>query len=211
MRLVFLGPPGSGKGTQAKILAEKKNLTHISTGDVLRNAVKNGTELGKKAKPIMDAGGLVSDNIILGMIKELLQKTNDDFIFDGFPRTAAQAEGLEKMMAELGIKIDAAVNLDVDDKEVLKRLTGRFFCEKCSADFNVNTRPPKVDGVCDKCSGKLMQRDDDKTEVISDRLNVYREKTKPVEDFYRSHDMLVNINGTQSFDDVATAILDVVS
>lgn len=211
MRLVFLGPPGSGKGTQAKILAEKKNLTHISTGDVLRNAVKNGTELGKKAKPIMDTGGLVSDNIILGMIKELLQKTNDDFIFDGFPRTAAQAEGLEKMMAELGIKIDAAVNLDVDDKEVLKRLTGRFFCEKCSADFNVNTRPPKVDGVCDKCSGKLMQRDDDKTEVISDRLNVYREKTKPVEDFYRSHDMLVNINGTQSFDDVAAAILDVVS
>jgi len=211
MRLVFLGPPGSGKGTQAKILAEKKNLTHISTGDVLRNAVKNGTELGKKAKPIMDAGGLVSDNIILGMIKELLQKTNDDFIFDGFPRTAEQAEGLVKMMAELGIKLDAAVNLDVDDDEVLKRLTGRFFCEKCSADFNVNTRPPKVEGVCDKCGGKLMQRNDDKTEVITDRLNIYREKTKPVEDFYRSNNMLVNINGTQSFDDVAAAILNVVS
>jgi len=211
MRLVFLGPPGSGKGTQAKILAEKKNLTHISTGDVLRNAVKNGTELGKKAKPIMDAGGLVSDNIILGMIKELLQKTDDDFIFDGFPRTAAQAEGLVKMMAELGIKLDAAVNLDVDDEEVLKRLTGRFFCEKCSADFNINTRPPKVEGICDKCGGKLMQRDDDKTEVIADRLNVYREKTKPVEDFYRANNMLVNVNGTQSFDDVAAAILNVVS
>ncbi|MCD6163099.1 MAG: adenylate kinase [candidate division Zixibacteria bacterium] len=211
MRLVFLGPPGSGKGTQAKILAEKKNLTHISTGDVLRNAVKNGTELGKKAKPIMDTGGLVPDNIILGMIKELLQNTNDNFILDGFPRTAAQAEGLEKMMVELGIKIDAAVNLDVNDEEVLKRLTGRFFCEKCGADFNANTRPPKAEGICDKCGGKLMQRDDDKTEVITGRLNVYREKTKPVEDFYRLHNVLVNVNGTQGFDDVTADILKVVN
>jgi len=210
MRLVFLGPPGSGKGTQAKILAEKLNLKHISTGDVLRDAVKQGTELGKKAKQYMDAGDLVPDGVILGMIKELLQKNKDGFIFDGFPRTAAQAEGLDKLMGELGIGIDAAINLDVDDKEVLKRLTGRFFCSKCGADFNVNTRPPKVEGICDICGGALKQRDDDKTEVITNRLKVYREKTKPVEDYYRSHDLLKNVDGTQDFGQVTGSILNIV-
>ena len=210
MRLVFLGPPGSGKGTQAKILAKNKNLSHISTGDVLRNAVKNGTDLGKKAKAFMDAGDLVPDEIILGMIKEMLQKNSKGFILDGFPRTAAQAEGLEKMMAELGLKLDATINLAVSDEETLKRLTGRFFCEKCGSDFNVNTRPPKTAGLCDKCGGKLLQRDDDKTEVISNRLKVYREKTKPVEDFYRSLSLLKDVDGAQSFDDVAAAIVRVV-
>ena len=210
MRLVFLGPPGSGKGTQAKILAEKKNMKHISTGDVLRDAVKNGTELGKKAKQFMDAGDLVPDDLILGMIKEILRINKDSFIFDGFPRTAAQAEGLDKLMSELGITIDAAVNLVVDDKEVLNRLTGRFFCSKCGADFNVNTRPPKQKGICDKCGGQLMQRDDDKTEVITNRLKVYREKTKPVEDYYRSRDVLKDVDGTLSFDQVTTSIIKVV-
>jgi len=210
MRLVFLGPPGSGKGTQAKILAKNKNLSHISTGDVLRNAVKNGTDLGKKAKAFMDAGDLVPDEIILGMIKEMLQKNSKGFILDGFPRTAAQAEGLEKMMAELRLKLDATINLAVSDEEVLKRLTGRFFCEKCGSDFNVNTRPPKTRGICDKCGGKLLQRDDDKTEVISNRLKVYREKTKPVEDFYRSLSLLKDVDGAQSFDDVEAAIVKVV-
>ena len=210
MRLVFLGPPGSGKGTQAKILANNKNLSHISTGDVLRNAVKNGTDLGKKAKAFMDAGDLVPDEIILGMIKEMLQKNSKGFILDGFPRTAAQAEGLEKMMAELRLKLDATINLAVSDEEVLKRLTGRFFCEKCGSDFNVNTRPPKTRGICDKCGGKLLQRDDDKTEVISNRLKVYREKTKPVEDFYRSLSLLKDVDGAQSFDDVEAAIVKVV-
>ncbi|MCP4581615.1 MAG: adenylate kinase [candidate division Zixibacteria bacterium] len=211
MRLVFLGPPGSGKGTQAKILAEKMNLKHISTGDVLRNAVKNGTELGNKAKQFMDAGDLVPDNVILGMIKEILQKDRDGFIFDGFPRTAAQAEGLGTLMEEIGIGIDSAINLAVNDQEVMKRLTGRFFCQKCGTDFNVNTRPPKVEGICDKCGGNLGQRDDDKTEVISNRLNVYREKTKPVEDYYRSHNLLKDIDGTQSFEQVTDSILEVVS
>jgi adenylate kinase len=210
MRLVFLGPPGSGKGTQAKILAEKKSMKHISTGDVLRDAVKNGTELGKKAKQFMDAGDLVPDDVILGMIKEILRINNDGFIFDGFPRTAAQAEGLDKLMGELGITIDAAVNLVVDDKEVLNRLTGRFFCAKCGADFNVNTRPPKQKGICDKCGGQLMQRDDDKTEVIANRLKVYREKTKPVEDYYRSRDVLKNVDGALSFDQVTTSIIKVI-
>jgi len=193
MRLVFLGPPGSGKGTQAKILAEKRNFSHISTGDVLRSAVKDGTELGKKAMAFMDAGDLVPDEIILGMIKEMLQKNSKGFILDGFPRTAGQAEGLE------------------NDEEVLKRLTGRFFCEECGSDFNVNTRPPKIAGLCDKCGGKLLQRNDDKTDVISNRLKVYREKTKPVEDFYRSRNILEDVDGTQSFDDVAAAIVKVVS
>lgn len=210
MRLVFLGPPGSGKGTQAKILAEKKNLKHISTGDVLREAVKNGTDLGKKAKSFMDAGDLVPDDVILGMIKEILQNNKEGYILDGFPRTAVQAESLENIIEELGLKLDAVINLAVADDEVLKRLTGRFFCSKCGADFNINTRPPKTEGICDKCGGKLMQRDDDRTEVITNRLKVYREKTMPVEDYYRSHDLLKSVDGAQGFDDVTGAILKVV-
>jgi adenylate kinase len=210
MRLVFLGPPGSGKGTQAKILAAKKNMKHISTGDVLRDAVKNGTELGKKAKQFMDAGDLVPDDVILGMIKEILRINKDGFIFDGFPRTAAQAEGLDKLMSELGISVDAAVNLVVDDKEVLNRLTGRFFCAQCGSDVNVNTRPPKQQGICDKCGGQLMQRDDDKTEVITNRLKVYREKTKPVEDYYRSRNVLKDVDGALGFDQVTASIIKVV-
>jgi len=209
MRLVFLGPPGSGKGTQAKILAGKKGLKHISTGDVLREAIKNGTELGRKAKQFMDAGELVPDDIILGMIKEILQKNKDGFIFDGFPRTAAQAEALDKLMAGLSITLDAAVNLAVNDAEVLNRLTGRFFCSKCGADFNINTRPPRESGICDKCGGELKQRDDDKTEVIANRLRVYREKTKPVEDYYRSRNVLKNVDGARSFDEVTASIIGI--
>ena len=210
MRLVFLGPPGSGKGTQAKILAEKRGMKHISTGDVLRDAVKNGTELGKKAKQFMDAGDLVPDDVILGMIKEILQITKDNFIFDGFPRTAAQAEGLDTLMSELDIQLDAAINLAVSDEEVLKRLTGRFFCSQCGADFNINTRPPKKEGICDHCGGQLKQRVDDKTEVITNRLNVYREKTKPVEDYYRSRDALKEVDGAQAFDQVTSSIVGIV-
>lgn len=210
MRLVFLGPPGSGKGTQAKILAEKRGMKHISTGDVLRDAVKNSTELGKKAKQFMDAGDLVPDDVILGMIKEILQITKDNFIFDGFPRTAAQAEGLDKLMDELNIQVDSAINLVVSDEEVLKRLTGRFFCSKCNADFNVNTKPPKQVGICDKCGGQLMQRGDDKTEVISNRLKVYREKTKPVEDYYRSQSALKEVDGARDFDQVTFSIVEVI-
>ncbi|OQX90581.1 MAG: adenylate kinase [candidate division Zixibacteria bacterium 4484_95] len=210
MRLVFLGPPGSGKGTQAKVLAEKKKITHISTGDVLRSAVKSGTELGKKAKSYIDAGALVPDDIILGMIKEILRKNKKGFILDGFPRTVAQADSLENLLAELGLKLDAAVNLVVSDDEVLKRLLGRFYCEKCGADFNVNTNPPEIEGICNKCGGKLIQREDDKEEVITNRLRVYREKTMPVEDFYRSRNLLLNINGARSFDDVTASILEAV-
>jgi len=210
MRLVFLGPPGSGKGTQAKILADRKKLKHLSTGDILRDAVKNGSPLGKKAKTYMDAGDLVPDDVILGMIKEILQINKNGFILDGFPRTAAQARGLDSLMAELDLGLDAVVNLAVKDAEVLNRLTGRFFCEKCGADFNLNTRPPKTRGVCDKCGGALRQRDDDRTEVITNRLKVYREKTKPVEDFYRSRSLLKDVNGAQAFEDVTASILKAV-
>jgi adenylate kinase len=210
MRLVFLGPPGSGKGTQAKILAGKKNLKHISTGDVLRDAVKKGTELGRKAKAYMDAGDLVPDDIILGMIKEILHNNREGFILDGFPRTAIQAEGLDNMLKELKLKLDAAVNLDVRDEEVLRRLTGRYFCNKCGADFNVNTRPPRKAGICDNCGGKLVQRDDDRTEVIENRLKVYREKTKPVEDYYRYNSLLKNVSGAGEFAEVTQLILKAV-
>ncbi len=207
MRLVFLGPPGSGKGTQAKILAGKLGLLHISTGDVLREAVKKGTDLGKQAKGYMDAGALVPDDIILGMIKEILQNNEGGFILDGFPRTAPQAEGLDRMLADLKLRLKAAVNLSVSDSEVLKRLLGRFYCQKCGADFNVNTRPPKTAGICDNCGGKLLQRADDTDAVIQNRLKVYREKTKPVEDYYRKQGILVEIDGAQEFDGVTSSIL----
>lgn len=210
MHLVFLGPPGSGKGTQAKVLAEKKNITHISTGDILRVAVNSGTELGKKAKSYMDDGSLVPDDVILGTIKEILRKSKKGFILDGFPRTVAQAKGLENLLDELGLKLDATVNLVVSDDEVLKRLLGRFYCEKCGADFNVNTNPPEIEGICNKCGGKLVQRDDDKNDVITNRLRVYREKTKPLEDYYRSCNVLLNIDGARDFDDVTASILEAV-
>jgi len=210
MRLVFLGPPGSGKGTQAKILAGKLGILHISTGDVLREAVRNGTDLGRQAKTYMDAGALVPDDIILGMIKEILQNNKGGFILDGFPRTAPQAEGLDKMLADLKLRLKAAVNLSVSDSEVLKRLLGRFYCQKCGSDFNVNTRPPKTAGICDNCGGKLLQRADDTDAVIRNRLKVYREKTKPVEDYYKKQGILVEIDGAQEFDGVTSSILEAI-
>jgi adenylate kinase len=210
MRLVFLGPPGSGKGTQAKLLAKDKGLAHISTGDVLRGEIKSGTELGKKAKTFMDAGALVPDNLILDMIKDILQKAKGGFIFDGFPRTAAQAEGLERLLAELNLDLNAVVNLVVDDREVLDRLLGRFYCLNCGADFNIKTRPPKADKICDDCGGKLVQRSDDTQEVITNRLQVYREKTKPVEDFYRLRGLLVDIDGAKPFAEVKASIIGAV-
>jgi adenylate kinase len=207
MQLVFLGPPGSGKGTQAKILAEKLGLTHISTGEVIRNEIAKATEFGLKAKSIIDIGELVPDDLMLKMIKDLLQNKPNGFIFDGFPRTAAQAEGLERLLNELGKKIDAAIYLSSNDAELLKRLQGRFYCPSCSQDYNVNTRPPLKAGICDNCGAQLRQRTDDTDEVILHRLDVYREKTKPVEDFYRVRGLLREVDGSQSQEKVTASIM----
>jgi adenylate kinase len=210
MRLVFLGPPGSGKGTQAKVLAKKLGLAHLSTGEILRHEIDRATGLGIKAKTFMDAGSLVPDELILEMIKEILQKKSDGFIFDGFPRTAAQAKSLDELFRGLEIKIDAALYLAVNDSLLISRLQGRFYCPKCGLDFNSNTRPPKKSGICDNCGENLRQRSDDTDEVIRHRLAVYREQTKPVEDYYKKQGLLIEIDGSQTPEKVTASVMNAV-
>ena len=191
MNFIFLGPPGAGKGTLAKEAAKFYNIPHISTGDIFRENIKNQTELGKKAKAIIDAGGLVSDEITIDLVKDRLSKddTKNGYILDGFPRTIPQAEALEKFA-----KIDAAVNFDIEDEAVVDRLGGRVCCKDCGQMYHVKTMPPKVAGKCDKCSGELYTRDDDKPESIQNRLVVYRNSTAPLIDFYRNKNLLVDID-----------------
>jgi adenylate kinase len=210
MRLIFLGPPGSGKGTQAKILAAKLGLAHLSTGDILRAEITRGSELGGKAKNYMDAGALVPDELILEMIKDILQKGPDGFIFDGFPRTATQAESLDELLRGLGIRIDAALCLSVSDAILISRLQGRFYCPKCGLDFNLNSRPPQKAGICDNCGDSLQQRSDDTEEVIRHRLEVYRKQTKAVEDYYGNEGLLIKIDGSQPPDKVTASVLSAV-
>jgi adenylate kinase len=207
MRIIFLGAPGSGKGTQAKRLAQKFNLDHISTGDILRNAIKEQTPLGMKAKQFMDAGELVPDDVVLGIIKEELTRRKKGFIFDGFPRTRTQAEGLETIMSELGLSISKVVNLvDVPDEMIVSRLEARRLCRNCGQEYNLKARPAIKEGICDICGGELYRRPDDTAEVINNRLTVYREKTKPIENYYRSKGVLVEVDGGRGFDEVFNAI-----
>jgi len=191
MNFIFLGPPGAGKGTLAKKVAEEYQIPHISTGDIFRENIKNGTELGKKAKAIIDAGGLVSDEITIGLVKDRLSKddTQKGYILDGFPRTIPQAEALETFA-----KIDAAVNFDIEDEAVVERLGGRVCCKECGQMFHVKFNPPKTAGICDKCGGALYTRDDDKTESIQNRLKVYRQSTAPLIDFYKKKGNLVDVD-----------------
>ena len=210
MRLVFLGSPGSGKGTQAKKLVEKYGLAHIATGDILRRAIKDGTGLGLSAKKFVDDGELVPDEIILGIIKEELTGKSEGFIFDGFPRTLAQAEGLDGILSELGLNIDYVISLKVADEAIIDRLVSRRLCKSCGFEFNLKTRPPKVEGVCDRCGGELFQRTDDTVEVINNRLSVYREKTEPIEDYYRKKGILVEIDGGKGFAEVFGSIAEMV-
>jgi adenylate kinase len=206
MRLVFLGAPGSGKGTQAKRLAKAYDLDHISTGDILRAAIKERTPLGMKAQTFMDAGELVPDDVILGMIKEELTKRTKGFIFDGFPRTRAQAEGLETIMRELGLSVSKVVNLNIPDDLIVERLEARRLCRNCGQEYNLKTRPSKKDGICDNCGGELYRRPDDAADIINNRLAVYHEKTKPIEDYYRSRGILIEIDGGGGFDEVFDSI-----
>jgi len=211
MKLILLGAPGAGKGTVAKLLTELDGSVQISTGDILRGAVKAGTDLGKEAKGYMDAGDLVPDALIMGIMGERLQE--DDckagFLLDGFPRTIPQAEELKTMLTDLGIELDMAVSLDVPRDVILDRLTTRRTCSNsdCQAIYNVKSNPTKVEGVCDKCGSPTIQRDDETEEAISKRLETYNEKTAPLAGFYEGEGMLFSVNATSS-DAVVKAIQD---
>jgi adenylate kinase len=200
MKLILLGAPGAGKGTVAKQLTQLDGSVQISTGDILRGAVQAGTELGKKAEAFMKAGDLVPDDLIMGIMEERLQEDDcaKGFLLDGFPRTIPQAEALKELLARLNIELDFAVEIDVPREVILDRLTTRRTCVDCGAIYNVKSMPPKVEGVCDKCGGKVVQRDDETEEAISNRLDVYNEKTAPLVDFYKNEDMLLTVSATSS-------------
>ena len=191
MKLILLGAPGAGKGTQAEILCDKLGIPTISTGNILRAAVKDGTPMGKKAKGFMDAGALVPDDVIVGIVKERLAEPDcaKGFILDGMPRTIAQGEALEQM----GVEIDKVVNLIVPDEAITRRMSGRRVCAKCGASYHIKNKPSKVEGVCDRCGGELVIRKDDRPETVRDRLVTYHQQTEPLVDFYRKRGKLVNI------------------
>jgi len=203
-RVVLLGAPGAGKGTQAKMLIDKYKIPQISTGDILRKAVADGTPLGKEAKVIMDQGGLVSDKIVLGLVEERLKQPDckNGFILDGFPRNTVQAESLDKMLAAMNMQLTVALNIDVDLNDLLKRLTGRRTCKNCGQMYNIYFSPPKKEGVCDKCGGPLFQRDDDKEETIKKRLDVYQQQTAPLIDYYSKKKIMKTVVGVGSIEDI---------
>jgi len=204
MRVVLLGPPGGGKGTQAQKLIEKFKMPQVSTGDLFRAAVKNQTDLGKKAKEYMDKGQLVPDEIVIGMVKERMAKDDckQGFILDGFPRTIAQAEALDKMLPELKMKLDAVVEIAVPDPEVVKRLSGRRTCTKCGAMYHVEFNAPKTAGKCDKCGSDLYQRDDDNEKTIKSRLDVYHNQTSPLINYYREKGIYKKVEGTGDINNI---------
>lgn len=213
MNLVFLGPPGSGKGTQAVRLSDRLGLTHLSTGDVLRDAVRRGSDLGEKAEGYMKRGELVPDELILELIEQMLVsgKMDNGFILDGFPRTIPQASGLKGMLDKNAIRLDRVILFNVDDEEIVKRLSGRWYCPQCSAGYNYPSQMPKVEGRCDVDNAELVRRPDDDEKVVRNRLAVYQKQTKPIEDFYRNESILVEVEGQQSPDRVFEALLKEVS
>ncbi len=204
MRIILVGPPGAGKGTQAEKIVAKHGVAHISTGDILRANVKAGTELGKVAKKFMDAGGLVPDDVIISMVRDRLVESDcaKGFILDGFPRTVPQAEALAKLLAELKIQLDGVVLLDVADEIVIERLCGRRMCRKCGKIFHIKFNPSSNGDVCDTCHGELYQRDDDKEEVIRERLSVYHAQTAPLVDYYDDAGLLLRIDAAGTTDKI---------
>lgn len=205
MNLILLGAPGAGKGTQAEVICEKLNIPAVSTGNILRAAVKNGTEMGLKAKEYIEKGALVPDSVIIGIIKERLAEPDcaNGFILDGMPRTVAQAEALE----EMGVVIDKVVDLEVADELIMSRLSGRRVCAACGASYHVDNKPSKVDGVCDRCGGELVIRKDDQPETVKDRLKTYHELTEPLIEFYRERGKLIVIEGHESIADTSVMLL----
>ena len=204
----MLGAPGAGKGTQAGRLAEAYKIPHISTGDIFRANIKGGTELGKKAKSYMDAGKLVPDELVCDLVSDRISQEDcrDGFILDGFPRTIPQAEALDAAMAKMGIKLDAAVNVDVPDDNIVRRMSGRRACLKCGATYHIEYLPPKAEGICDSCGSELVLRDDDKPETVLTRLSVYHEQTQPLIEYYEKAGALKTVDGTVSADEVFAEI-----
>jgi len=203
-----MGPPGSGKGTQAEFLTEKLNIPHISTGDMFRKAIEEETKLGKKAKEYLDSGSLVPDDITVGIVRERLEHPDCEggFLLDGFPRTVVQAEALDEILKDMGSSIDAVINIQVSREELIRRLTGRRICRECGATYHVIFNPPKVENTCDKCGGELYQRKDDTEETIVNRLEVYKQQTEPLIEYYENKGLLKNINGNQSIREVHAEI-----
>ena len=210
MRIILLGPPGAGKGTQAAGIVEKYNIPHISTGDIFRKNIKEGTELGKKAKGYIDQGLLVPDELTVGLVTDRIAQPDCEkgFMVDGFPRNVAQAQHLDEYLKEVGISLDKVVNIEVDKDILVGRAVGRRICKSCGATYHVEFNPPKVDGVCDVCGGELYQRADDNEETVSKRIQVYLDETKPLVNYYSEEGIIANINGQQSIDNVFGDIVE---
>lgn len=209
MKLIMLGAPGAGKGTQAKIISETYGIPHISTGDIFRANIKNGTELGKKAKGYMDQGLLVPDSLVVDLVVDRLKQKDcvKGFILDGFPRTIPQAKALDEALKDMGTKIDYAIEVDVPDEKIVKRMSGRRACVGCGATYHIVNIPPKVENVCDACGLSLILRDDDKEETVIKRLEVYHEQTQPLIDYYKNQSVLVTVDGTLDIKAITEAIV----
>lgn len=211
MKIIMLGAPGAGKGTQAKKIAQKYGIPHISTGDIFRANIKNGTELGKKAKTYMDQGLLVPDELVVDLVVDRVNQDDckNGYVLDGFPRTIPQAEALTEALAKMGQKMDYAIDVNVPDENIVRRMGGRRACVGCGATYHVEYAPTKKEGICDVCGAELILRDDDKPETVQKRLNVYHEQTQPLIDYYTEAGILKTVDGTVDIDDVFQAIVDI--
>ena len=211
MKVIMLGAPGAGKGTQAKKIAARYSIPHISTGDIFRANIKNGTELGKKAKTYMDQGLLVPDELVVDLVVDRVNQEDckDGYVLDGFPRTIPQAEALDKALEALSQKVDYAIDVDVPDENIVRRMGGRRACVGCGATYHLEYAPTKVEGICDTCGKELILRDDDKPETVQKRLNVYHEQTQPLIDYYEKAGILKSVDGTVDINDVFQAITEI--
>lgn len=211
MKIIMLGAPGAGKGTQAKQIADKYQIPHISTGDIFRANIKNGTELGKKAKEYMDQGALVPDELTCDLVMDRIKQEDckNGFVLDGFPRTIPQAEALDNALKGIGEKMDYAIDVDVPDENIVNRMGGRRACLNCGATYHVVSIPTKVEGICDRCGSEVVLRDDDKPETVQKRLTVYHEQTQPLIDYYKKQGILKSVDGTVPMDQVFSAIVEI--
>ena len=211
MKIIMLGAPGAGKGTQAKKIAEKYSIPHISTGDIFRANIKEGTELGKKAKTYMDQGLLVPDELVVDLVVDRVKQDDcaKGYVLDGFPRTIPQAESLDAALEKIGEKIDFAINVEVPDENIVRRMSGRRACLGCGATYHIEHIPPKTEGICETCGKELVLRDDDKPETVTKRLNVYHEQTQPLIDYYTNKKVLAEVDGTKDMADVFADIVKI--
>lgn len=211
MKIIMLGAPGAGKGTQAKKIAEKYQIPHISTGDIFRANIKAGTELGKKAKSYMDEGALVPDELVVDLVVDRVgqEDAKNGYVLDGFPRTIPQAEALDKALNAIGEKMDYAINVEVPDENIIHRMSGRRACVDCGGTYHIKYNPTKTEGVCDACGGKLILRDDDKPETVQNRLEVYHKQTQPLIEYYSKQNIMKEVDGTVDMEDVFKAITEI--